>query len=1307
MNGTGVWSRKCTCAVETESDSDAESDGGSEQPQVLLLDGGAALASTGGNNATISNDKSRASLVTSTPPFTRLPRKTSGVRDPITTSHALHNSEALRQAQALQNVFCACYESETVLSLVQKRERVLSPMQVMLLEPENIAQVFIYATQFPEVSSSHHARKSSHHQLLSVVREIEKKELLKQSPIADPEKYRRPYIATEIIVRFYLKALTWHGTPKTLSSTSPVTVAAKQQEQQQNGEQQPVTNDDDDRSPLSSSSSLQKNDSPSSKSPDKKKTVVSTTKPFLLDLAGSFRTSSFSRLGLGRGSSSSSRYSDQSEASAAVRGYILHIEELTLIEWKRIFSGMYRFLWGPPVSEIKSGSGKAGAKADHESEIDSVLLANMCRITKNFAVYPSVHSILLSIEVPGGETLFARFAHHAYNLEVSSLLHGLIHLAQRRQYPFQPILDSLIQQVIDVPLEPHGSSTSLSSTSQFNFRNPLMHARISGCTDILVKVLTQQFPNTFCYYIQTKLQLASYESVESFEREIFPPKVLPDDHILHEQIKDGVMKALLEKPEIVTRLAEVGVAEIRYLDANHADGAGIPTALVIDVMKCAIEYSLSNKARMNLFVLPVELVVETLCAAINYHQHISTITEFASRDCFSDSDSEDSQDDDGDNSTDDVLRNDELQNQSAVAPRVLLMATSPTPPVPPEMARRQLQRSFIEPPATCISPSSGKRVINHRPLASILLVIHIVEFMDAVIHMGKDSIDRQLAKFDLATSLIDIFQKFPKANVLHCRIVKLYLNLFDRVASNGRVNNPLLRSVFRPPESLLGFILQKLHKSPSTHPYDAHLAILGVKIHKICSSPRLEQELIRQYCERFGGWTEFSSSLVASHYQQIDALDDALLGVSALKNGGVGLHRPNGRRGSDGMDDVFPLERPSSSATAFLSQELEPFRRLPMEKEGFGSPQNLATGNEIISPTDMFKSRSQSQYPQSIIDVLKADTTTSFNAVEDDVSISGFVYQKRSKWVKVHLRFEKESCLLVVEDAATVAAVVTTAQGKVAGSPVKPNSTSKLKQFLMAKTQHWTSRSRKFVVCNARKWIAFGRSVKNPGIGAFGFQVEVFDRSREVDQTLTFVTRSDAMRTMWYEGMQEAMTASQTMRNSITEENDEGNIMLVKCVATKREGHEMLYHVVPNVHLLGPVMAPTFFIKSEVPEELPFWGTFHGMHGIIQYVSLLNRCVRVLKVDEKRMYASGYSVIVEFDATFQSIESADAERKMPVPNGHGDQENGSTVVAAAEPSNFVTCSCTDTYLITGNQIICLTRTIADSEKLMEILSDYE
>lgn len=1281
-----MWApRKCTCAVETESDSDADSE--SDQLQVPLVDqedpispepssshiNGVSSASATDATAAV---KSPSSL-TNTPPFDRLPRNTSGVRDPIQTSHALHNSEALRQSLSLQNVFCACYETETVLSLVQKRERSMSPVQTMLLEAENIAQVFLFATTFPEPSrhgsSSSHHKSSQHRMPLPLLRD--EKKHVPSHHISDPEKYRRPYIATEIILRFYLKALTWHGSPKKLPSTAPATVMenAGQQHEEQSGT---IASHSPKRDPLSS------------KSPDKK------SKPFLLAIAGSFRQSSLSAQSFRRGSSTSSVFSDVSEPSAAIRGYILHIEDLTATEWKRIFSGLYRFLWHNPYPEKRHASIPDSRKeggGDEESElaIDSVLLANMCRITKNFAVYPSVHAILSAIEVQERETLFARFAYHAYNPEVSTLLHGLIHLAQRREYQFQPIIRSLVERIVEKPVDSHAlSSASPPPASQFSLRNPLAHARISGCVDILAKVLSQEFPNTFCYYIQTKLQLASYESVESFEREIFPPKILPNDRVLHEEIKNGVMLAVLEKPDIVIRLAEVAIAEIRYLDANHTAGAGIPTILVIDILKCALENSLLDKDRMKLFVPPVQLLAETLCAAINYHQHLSTISEFASRDCFSDSDSEDSMDDEED-TTRDVSRSDELQNQSALPSRVLPMAA---PPPTPEMVRRQSQHSGISPPATCYSPSSGKLVINHRPLASILLVMHVIDFLDAIIRMGKESLDKQLAKFDLSTSLIDIFQKFPKANILHCRIVKLYLNLFDRVSSSGRVNNPLLRSVFRPPDSILAFIMHKLHKSAATHPYDAHLAIIGVKIDKICSSPRLEQELIRQYCLNFAGWAEFSASLVASHYQQIDALDDAVLGLSSLSGGGLsqGVH---GRRGSDAMDDVFPLARRSSSATGFLSQELEPFRRLPMEKEGFGSPQNLATGNESINPTDMFRSRSQSQYPQSIIDVLKGDTGTSFDAIEDEASISGYVYQKRSKWVKVHLRFEKESCLLVLEDVPVSAQPSLTSP-----SPVKANSTTKLKQFLVAKTQQWTSRPKKLVVCNARKWIAFGRSVKNPGIGAFGFQVEAFDRSREVDQTLTFVTRSDATRTLWYEGMQQAMTDSQTLRNSITDADDEDNIMLVKCVATKREGVGMLYYVVPNVHLLGPVVSPNFFIKSEVPEELPFWGTFHGEHGMIQYVSLLNRCLRVISVDEKRMYASGYSVIVEFDAKFQRVESAENESKRPVPTGSS---------TAPEETNTVTCSCTDTYLITGNQIIGLTRTIADSEKLMKILGDDE
>lgn len=1261
----GSWSRKCTCAVETESDSDSD-----------------------GEPSSVTSSVTPGDRRADQPALTRVTRRHSGVRDPIKTSHALHNSEALRQAHALQNVFCACYESDTVLALLAKRERVFSPVQAMLLAPENVAQVFAYATSFPSTSGVRSSGHHSHHRKTASLRHAQsdadektmprpRLEPAAANPLAEPEKYRRPYIATEIIVRFYLKAVTWHGTPKALESLSPPVGV-----RQARGDSSSSETDGDSDPHLNGNPRLSPRPAPEKKAP--------ASKHFLLDFSG-FHHASFAKIGLGRassGSAASSRFSDVSEASASVRGFILHLEDLTLIEWTRIFASLYRVLWAPLASSDPS------LTRQRDTGIDSVLLANMCRITKNFAVYPSVHAILSSIDVPGGDPLFVQLARHAYNPEVSSLLHGLVHLARGRQYPFQPIVRSLVREIINVPFEfPSGAMSGASLlTPKYNLQDPLVHARVSGCADVLVKVLTQQFPNTFSYYIQQKLQLASFESVEAFEREVFPPKVLPNDRSLHESIKDGVMLALLETPYIVMRMAEIGVAEIRFLDANHTDRAGIPTVLVMDVLKCAIELSVADKDRLKFLVPPVQMVIETLCASINYHQHISTISEFAARDCFSDSDSEDDSHED-EMAQYDVSRSDAVQNHSAHHARHQPTVGGSSVPAS-EVARRQLRESVIDPPATCVSPTSGKRVVNHRPLASTLLVAHVVEFMDAVIRIGKGSLDAQLAKFDLAMSLLDLFEMFPKANILHCRIVKLYLNLFDRVAPNGRVTNPLLRSVFRPPDSLLDFILRKLHQSAGTHPYDAHLAILGVKIDKICSSPRLEQELIRQYCNSMAGWTEFSSSLVASHYQQIDALDDAVLGISSLSNG-MTHHGTRNRTVSDGADDIFPLARPTSSATGFLSQELEPFRRLPMEKEGFGSPLNLASGNEAVNVTDMFRSRSQSQYPQSIIDVLKADTATSFDAVEDDVSISGFVYQKRSRWVKVRLRFEKESCMLVLEDAVANGSL------PVASSPAKAKSTSKLKQFLIATTQHWTHRQKKLVVCNARQWIAFGRSVKNPGIGAFGFQVETFDRSREVDETLTFVTRSDAMRTLWYEGMQNAMTASQAMRNSVTEEDTEANIILVKCVATTREHHAVLYYTVPNVHLLGPVLAPTFFLKSEVPEELPFWGTFHGVHGITQYVSLLNRCVRVLSVAEKRMYASGYSVIVEFDAKFQRIESAELERKMPAPRGHGAKE------AAVDDASTVTCSCTDTYLVTGNQIIGLTRTIADSEKLMQILSDYE
>ncbi|KAG7390954.1 hypothetical protein PHYBOEH_006824 [Phytophthora boehmeriae] len=429
------------------------------------------------------------------------------------------------------------------------------------------------------------------------------------------------------------------------------------------------------------------------------------------------------------------------------------------------------------------------------------------------------------------------------------------------------------------------------------------------------------------------------------------------------------------------------------------------------------------------------------------------------------------------------------------------------------------------------------------------------------------------------------------------------------------------------------------------------------------------------------GWSDFAASLVATHYQQMDALDDSLLGMQAA-TGGAKNSTPRRRNNSE--DDVeagFPLARLSSSASEYLSRELEPFRRLPIEKEGIGSAQNLARGNETVHPSDMFQSRSQSKFPESIIDILRSDGSTSFDAEEDHFFVSGYAYQKRSKWVKVHLKFEKATCQLTLRDAADMPAGPVNTNGSKASSPPKP---SILKQFLMAHKQTWASRPKTLVVCNARKWIAFGRSVKKPDVGAFGFQVEVFDGHREEDETLTFVTRSEATRMLWHETMQSAVTSTRSSRNSFSGLDEAANVTLVECVAKNRGGP---YLVVPDVNLLGPMTSASFFIKSEVPEEMPFWGTYHGDQGIIKYTSLFNQCLEVVSVEEKSINASGYSVIVEFDATFSRVDD----------------------IAAFDESvpSAVKCACTDTYLISGNQIIGLTRTIVDSEKLLQLLSDDE
>lgn len=1323
--------RKCTCLVDTESDSE---DDVASLPLPLLdmsVSSSSSSISSASSNATLEEMEAiaaAAALLSSSSSISspaELRRKVSGYRDAISTSTALHNSEALRQAQALQNVFCACYDVDTVLTQVQRRERTFSPIQLTLLTRESITTVFRYATSFPERSRS---SSSSN-----------------QSTMSDADRYHRSAVATGIIAKFYLKAMTWHGSPKPIETAtintnnlrtsalvfSPPTSPSQRRRYSADASAALLSPTHRD---ILSFGSAQK--SKAQKRRNQFGTSLSTLPCSLEDVANGVHLDTL-----------------QCMDSAEIRGYILRLEDLTEPEWKSIFSELYKFMWEckQPSRAAEVSSPSSGGPVHSESALDTVLIANMCRVTKHFVVYPSVHKMLASLECPGPlidgspstTTLFPALSAFAYSSDIAALIHGVIHIAQRRQFNLDGIIQSLVYQIVSAAPNTARFSAGNNNAMPMGLTTPIfslkkpkeVHETISGCAELVTKILAQQFPNTFRYYIHTKVQLASFESVESFERELFPPKTPPSDPSLHADIKNAVMAALLDDPETLLRLADVALAELRFLDTYHDLVGGSPPTLVVDVIRCAIDNSLLDRSQLELF-LPCfhNRLLEVLSTSINFHQHMSTISEFASRECFSDSDSDDASaeldeddDDDENDDDDDDDDGDEPQTRSSRPETptdsklpVLRIVSSPSHgPEDDRSKKDSMTSSSTSGSSSCLSPVSGKQAITHRPLTSIDLILHVVDFFDAVIRMGIDTIDNKLMRLDLSTSLIQLFEKYPKANVLHSRLLKLFLGLFDR-KTTGRVNNPFLRSVFRHPNSIQSFIMSKLNKSAKNHPYDPHLAILGVKIDKICSAPSLQQEVVVQYCTSTAGWGEFASSLVARHYQQMDALDDLALAIGYNgQNGG-----PLGRRG-DGIDDVFPLARSSSSSCDFLTNELQPFKRLPIEKEGFGSSQNLADGSDAVNPTDMLKSRAQSQFPKSIIDILRSDTATSFEAMEDENTVVGYAYQKLSKWVKVQLKFDKSTCILVCQEVPahheaasnnTDKNPATTTNGSATNngsSSVKKStslSTSKLKQLWMQHKPQWTSRPKKVVVCTARKWIAFGRTVKNPNVGAFGFQVDVFDRIREEDQTLTFVTRSEQSRTLWFEAMQNAVLGARTLRHpSFADVNEEANINLVKCVATQREGTQMVYLALPDVHVLGPVISSSFLLKSEVPEEIPIWGTFQGPNGVSKYCSLFKSCLHVMSVQKKSVYASGYSVLVEFDATLQAVEAPVSAPSTPVPPKASSQSNRGRIhlqlqlAPPPDPEKTVTCSFTDTYLVSGNQIISLTRTIADSEKLVKIL----
>ncbi|CAI5722921.1 unnamed protein product [Peronospora destructor] len=501
--------RQCTCTTETESDSDNDSDTGHSVVNEVATENEVLIRSSSPTSSKWSNSLSLLQQSTTT-------------HDPLKASQALHNAEALRQASALNNVFCRCYDVDTVLSTVQRRERGhFSPVQKLLLKPESIQQVFLYATSVTEMDSSF--RENGQHN--------------KNDPnVQNPEKYRQAFVATEMILRFYLKVMKWYGDPK-------------QDEMEDSGN---MTDKEIETVTEQETIRRQPNGQLTGQTVSSTRSNTNTLMDFWSN-ASARKTARVQRLRASmRFESSGSSVSDFNGSgdedielleNPSSRGYLLRLEDLTAKEWKRIFGGLFRFLW----PQSKSDGAEKAEDSDDEVEVDNVLVANMCKITKNFVIFPGVLRLICDEnEADEKECLLSRLAAHVYNPEIASMLHGLIHLSNRRGFEYFRIIRCLVQLMVEqLPtrlvrsLSSVSSTSTVSSTSSFSPRSsvggaltipsssffssktallsPLLftsntasivHSRINGCAELLSKNPERRpFPNTASVItLQTKLQ---------------------------------------------------------------------------------------------------------------------------------------------------------------------------------------------------------------------------------------------------------------------------------------------------------------------------------------------------------------------------------------------------------------------------------------------------------------------------------------------------------------------------------------------------------------------------------------------------------------------------------------------------------------------------------------------------------------------------------------------------------------------------------------------------------------------------------
>ncbi|OQR98709.1 hypothetical protein ACHHYP_08281 [Achlya hypogyna] len=537
------------------------------------------------------------------------------------------------------------------------------------------------------------------------------------------------------------------------------------------------------------------------------------------------------------------------------------------------------------------------------TRLDPVLAGFLLKMTKLYIVKAPVFNLLSRLN-HAHESWSARLLFHAYHEDVGVLVHGLVRIGYEADRTFSySLLTGLLASI--------GCAYDFKAAR--GDAHGMTQARMASHSAVLHGLLVGSLPDSFTYLQRGARHSTSFEPNTAYMQRVMDAPL---------ELRTWVLATVLSAPvlPLLGPLLDISIDEIVFWNV-HEDVAMNPTptgrrqpqweltqrvVFVLDVVTAVLEEAAATQTPLPDGVVghlrQLVPMLATLVHLERLHRQISYLAKQAS---FSDSE-------------------DDSDEEARLSSRCASV-TSP------------LKRNWAG-------------AVDCTPLASTYLLLHVLPALRVMIAL--ELWDVVLAEHDVVAAVLALFERHPTANLLHHALTTLLLALLER--PNGKANNVLLRSAFRD-DALLRLIERGL---AAKVPFRGHMALLGVRLHQICSGPTLAQELVRQYCQKRAAWPDTVSQLVAEHYKQADAV---------------------GNR-----------------------------RRL----DSFGSSANIVD-KTAVSADEVVKSRANSSH--AAFPIADADLAALDDAVSDDADVVvGQVFQQApsGQWARATLTLHKETCSL-------------------------------------------------------------------------------------------------------------------------------------------------------------------------------------------------------------------------------------------------------------------------------------------------------